>query len=89
MAADNQPVHEAPVAQWIARLPPEQKVRGSSPLGRISVAPGGGPMAHGPRRLPRLSFGSLIIALSKSLPPETPIANVVALVEEFIALGSV
>jgi len=46
-------------------------------------------MAHGPRRLPRLSFGSLIIALSKSLPPETPIANVVALVEEFIALGSV
>jgi len=31
--------------------------------------------------------GGFIIAPSKSLQPETPIANAVVLVEEFIALG--
>src|SRR5436190_13658892 len=29
----------APVAQWIERLPPEQEVTGSNPVGRVEKAP--------------------------------------------------
>ena len=30
-------IKNAPVAQWIERLPPEQEVEGSNPFGRITV----------------------------------------------------